>query len=94
MTDPVLRKAIAVYGVENQTVKAIEEMSELTKELSKALLGNADNDHIQEEIADVEIMIEQLRDIYDTDNGNRIDFFKQVKIKRLNERLISLDKLL
>jgi len=87
MINPILRKAIAVYGVENQTIKAIEEMSELTKELSKALLGKADNDHIREEIADSEIMLEQLRSIYDTDNGNRIDFFKQAKIKRLDERV-------
>lgn len=87
MTNPILRKAIAVYGVENQTIKAIEEMSELIKELSKALLGKADNDHIREEIADVEIMLEQLKDIYDTRDGKTIDVFRNEKITRLCNRL-------
>ena len=86
MINPILRKAIAVYGVENQTIKAIEEMSELTKELAKALLGKADNDHIREEIADVEIMLEQLKDIYDTHEGKNIEVFRNEKITRLCKR--------
>jgi DNA-binding transcriptional regulator GbsR (MarR family) len=87
MINPILSKAIAVYGVENQTIKAIEEMSELIKELSKVLLGKEDNDHIREEIADVEIMIEQLKDMYDTHDGKNIEAFRNEKITRLGKRL-------
>lgn len=41
-------------------VLAMEEMSELIKELSKAIRGEGDVDNIIEEIADVEIMINQI----------------------------------
>jgi len=37
-----------------------EEMSELTKELTKFFRGKKDIDKIAEEIADVKIMLEQL----------------------------------
>lgn len=84
-SNPILSKAIAHFGAENQTIKAIEEMSELTKELAKALIGKADNDHIREEIADVEIMIEQLREMYGL--GNEIDVIKKAKIDRLAEMM-------
>jgi len=88
VTNPVLRKAIVVYGAQNQTIKAVEEMAELTKELAKALIGQSDNDHIREEIADVEIMVEQLKMIYD--NGS-IAVIKKAKIDRLAERLVNIN---
>ena len=44
------------YGLEKQKLKAIEEMAELTKALLKD-----DRENIIEEIADVEIMISQLK---------------------------------
>lgn len=92
MINPILRKAIAIYGTENQTIKAVEEMAELTKELAKALIGKADNDHIREEIADVEIMLEQLKDIYDTGSGKSIDIFRTEKIVRLCKNLDEKEK--
>ena len=88
MTNPVLRKAIVVYGAQNQTIKAVEEMAELTKELAKALIGQSVIDHIREEIADVEIMVEQLKMIYD--NGS-IAVIKKAKIDRLAERLVNIN---
>jgi len=88
VTNPVLRKAIVVYGAQNQTIKAVEEMAELTKELAKALIGQSDNDHIREEIADVEIMVEQLKMIYD--NGS-IAVIKKAKLDRLAERLVNIN---
>lgn len=44
---------------------AIEEMSELTKELTKAIRGQEYKEAIAEEIADVRIMLEQLELIFD-----------------------------
>lgn len=41
-------------------IVAIEELSELQKEICKYLRGKGDMQHIAEEVADVEIMIEQL----------------------------------
>lgn len=44
MIDEVYRKALLIYGIEKQRVKAIEELSELQKELCKSALG-ADQPH-------------------------------------------------
>lgn len=43
------------YGVEHQTNKAIEELSELTRALARG-----DRDNFVEELADVDIMLTQL----------------------------------
>ena len=57
----VCREAIARYGKRHQMEKAVEEMAELTKEIMKNLDGAANMAHLCEEIADVEIMLEQLK---------------------------------
>ena len=54
----VLEAALSAYGSEIQRVVAIEELSELQKELCKSLRGQTDRQHIAEEIADVQIMLE------------------------------------
>lgn len=82
-----LSRAIAHYGVENQTIQAIQEMSELTKELTKSLLGRQDVTHIIEEIADVEIMVEQLKMMYDGSEGKRVAIVKKAKLDRLESRI-------
>ena len=56
----VLEKAIETFGPEHQQLVAIEEMSELQKELCKRYRGFENHEHIAEEIADVEIVLEQL----------------------------------
>ena len=55
-----LRKIIAHYGYKNQKNIAIEEMSELIKELCKNNRGELNTPRIAEEIADVQIMLNQL----------------------------------
>ena len=54
----VLEKAIETFGPEHQQLVAIEEMSELQKELCKRYRGFENHEHIAEEIADVEIVLE------------------------------------
>lgn len=58
--------AIHHYGKILQAVVAMEEMAELSKEISKAIRKNFElgNESIAEEIADVEIMLEQLKQIF------------------------------
>ena len=68
--------AIKTFGVDLQLAVAIEEMAELTKELCKAQRtifaartdlgdGRIDNlDEIAEEIADVQIVLEELEQLY------------------------------
>lgn len=62
-------------------VVAMEELSELQKEISKALRDKADINHITEEIADVEIVIEKLKKQFNISNSN-IEKWKQFKKER------------
>ena len=56
----VLKKAISFFGEEMQIFVAVEEMGELLQELSKFKRREGDVNNIIEEIADVEIMMQQL----------------------------------
>ena len=83
----ILETAIDRYGKETQIMVAIEEMAELTKELVKSIRYDGVNaKEVAEEIADVEIMLEQLKMIYQ--NSADVEAEKQRKIKRLSERLM------
>ena len=82
----IYRKAFERFGKVNQITVAIEEMSELTKELCKNLFRGAENHKaLIEEIADVTIMLEQLRLIYEAND----EVCEQMdrKIERMYERL-------
>lgn len=71
-------------GRAHQIAVAIEEMSELTKELTKHLRSDSytSNKKIAEEIADVEIVVEQLKRFFDPDNIV-VPLVKQYKLERL-----------
>jgi hypothetical protein len=74
---------------EKQVIVAIEELSELQKELCKSL-RNKDKinlDNLIEEIADVEIMLEQIKIYFDI-LQEKIDNIIQQKIDRTKERYL------
>lgn len=75
-------EAVAMFGTTKQIDMAVEEMAELTQALSKFKRGKIHN--VEEEIADVEIMIEQLKIIFNADKYER---FKHDKLCRLKEVL-------
>jgi len=91
-----LKKIIDTYGNQSQIDIAIEEMSELTKALMKyrrmeaAGSGNMDvwADDVAEEMADVSIMLEQLKMIFKNEFSvdKYIDYKINRQIKRINER--------
>lgn len=88
----VLHRAIAEFGTEAQVDMMIEEMSELTKALLKLRrvakgqphyddsLGACDifTSSVLEEMADVQIMLDQMKLIYD-----RYGLFEQWRNKKL-----------
>lgn len=76
----ICKKALDTWGPAIQQVVAMEEMGELIQAISKALRCKTHN--VEEEIADVEIMIMQLRIIFD---NKKVDEIKQAKLKRLKE---------
>ena len=80
MTIPEL--ALAIYGREKQIRKTLEELAELSVELHHALDGRGDNEKILDEMADVEIMLCQMKILYGQTDG-----WKEKKIARLEERI-------
>lgn len=85
--EEVALKALRVYGVEHQIIKAIEELSELSAALAKWIGYAGEQNHVEEELADVEIMIIQLREILNKDN---IDDWKINKAKRQEFRMVGI----
>lgn len=81
----ILGRAISFYGSEIQRVVAIEELSELQKELCKSLRGQTDGQHIAEEIADVQIMLEQMMILYELHYD--VAAWRWKKVDRLRDRL-------
>lgn len=79
-------KAIARYGAMSQQIVAMEEMSELIKELSKAIRGKNNAEKILEEVADVSIMLEQIKLMFGITN-KALDEEIEFKLVRLNDRL-------
>ena len=85
------RLALQVHGIDRQQLQCVEEMAELTKELIKNTNRRFDNlDAIIEEIADVEIMLEQLKENYGI--ADRVAVYKAEKLKLIERRLNELDK--
>jgi len=78
----IYEKAIEKWG-DKQIIVAMEEMAELIKELSKHLRGRENKKEITEEIADVEIMIEQLKLMFGIEREVKKE--KKNKIKGLRE---------
>lgn len=80
------KKAIKTYGEKAQKLMAIEEMSELTKEICKDFRGQLDREHLIEEIADVTITIYQLLMMYEI-SDKEIQQMCERKMERLKERM-------
>lgn len=80
----ILENTIKKYGDEAQLIIAVEELSELTKEITKYIRGKRKPIDMAEEIADVLIMIEQVKIICDIHEKD-IDFWKDIKLKRLQD---------
>lgn len=76
----VYKKAIREYGEYAQLDVAIEEMAELTQAISKLKRNKEHN--VEEEVADIEIMLQQVR-LMSIFNAKKIDEIKEQKLKRL-----------
>ena len=81
----IYQAAMRKWGVDLQTMMAVEEMSELTKEICKIKRGKIDLDALADEIADVTIMLEQLREIYGLNDA--VCDHMDAKILRLQSRV-------
>lgn len=82
----VLEKAIDAFGKDAQLWMVVEEMSELLKEICKFMRGKENQLQIADEMADVLIMLEQLKIIC----GVQMDLIREridYKVDRLRKRL-------
>lgn len=89
----VFKAAIEVFGEAAQVTMVFEEMSELQKELCKWIRnGNSVEltQDIAEEIADVEIMIDQMKLIFDC--GGLVQRYHRGKVARLAGRVEKIKK--
>ena len=78
-------RAVSTFGETSRLILAIEEMSELIKELSKYTRGRENIGSICEEMADVEIMLEQLKIVFR--NRAAVDYHRSQKLQRLSDKL-------
>ena len=84
-TEPLYRSAER-WGNEIQLIMCVEEMSELTKEISKYFRGQDNIQEITEEMGDVYITLEQLKVVFNIPAKKISDIIEE-KIKRLEKRL-------
>lgn len=76
------RNAITTYGQRSQMIVAMQECSELIQAITKYFIGRETN--LEEKIADVEIMLEQLKIMF---NEPQVELIKESKLNRLEQRL-------
>lgn len=80
------KQAIDLYGEKAQKLMAIEEMSELTKEICKDFREKLNRENLIEEMADVLIMLDQMLLMYKI-SGDEIQQMRERKIERLKGRV-------
>ena len=83
--ESVYRDALKVYGQQLQEVVAIEELSEVVKEVCKMQRGQGSRGAMAEEIADATIVLEQLKMIYGI--NEEVCAFMDQKIVRLKKNV-------
>lgn len=83
--EDILIEALDLWGAEDQVWQALEEMGELIVKLNHYRRDRSNINEIAEEIADVYIMMQQLRLIFNAD-----DFTQKIvdsKLTRLKDRI-------
>lgn len=84
-TNELYSMAIDRFGIAAQCVVAVEELSELQKEICKQLRGGGDLNALSEEIADAKIMIEQIIKAFGI--KQEAEEWRRLKLERLERRL-------
>lgn len=84
--DITLNNAISTFGADAQITKLCEECAELMTAVIHRRAGRDTNDHVAEEMADVTLMMEQMRIIFDVSEAD-VDKWMEYKLERLRERI-------
>lgn len=86
----LLQKAIDTWGEDAQLLMALEECGELIAVLSQYIRGRRTKEEVAEEVADVSIMMRQLRLIFGYETVNEIEAGKIVRLR--NRLLVTTEK--
>ena len=84
----IYKEALEMFGETSQKVMVVEEMSELIKELCKELRDRGNVEHIAEEVADVEITLEQIKLIYNI--SDMVEEQKNYKLNRFANKMAAI----
>ena len=87
----IYEQALKAWGATAQLGMVQEECAELIKAINKYWRGKACKADVIEECVDVELMINQMRELF-KDDMNTWDRMKNVKVERLNNLLQGGDK--
>lgn len=79
--------AVQSYGITHQLGKLTEELGELQIEVGKILQGDPNLGHLAEEVADVTILLEQVKAHYGIEGlcGEFVDY----KTARLRDKIVN-----
>lgn len=80
----IYQEAIELWGEEAQLMMAIEEMGELIQKIGHLCRGRCTVIDVAEEVADVEIMMRQLREIV---GDELVECAMAEKLDRLEKRI-------
>lgn len=82
-----IHRVISVFGAQNQKMQALEELMELQSALFENVHRETDNRaNIVEEVADVEIMLAQIKEIFDI-KPKEIEDIQDYKLRRLDHTI-------
>jgi hypothetical protein len=84
----ICKIAVDTFGATNQKIQAMQELAELTKEITKEIQGCSSFHEVIDEIVDCEIMITQLKLMYIEAKPSQVrkyNFHKELKLDRLKK---------
>ena len=83
--DEIMEKAKYFYRERDQLIKLMEECGEAITAISKLMLNIGSWDNVMEEIADVSVMVQQIKQY--GPNQEVIEVIEYKKLLRLEERM-------
>lgn len=86
VNEQIVERSIEYYGKDLQLVTSIEECGELIQAISKEIRGKSDINHVAEEVADVLICIEIVKQVCGI-SDKRIQDWIDAKQERLVRRM-------
>lgn len=87
--ESIYRMAVEKYGADIQCIVALEELSEVQKEICKFFRGFLDLGRLAEEVADATICLEQIRLMFDI--NDMVCSAMDAKVDRLLHRILEGD---